>query len=148
MDRAEVLKIANDTAEDIVKRYKPPISIEHGLAESMGEEKAAVEYYFKRAEDAIDKRDFSAAHLYQYVAKDEQEHYFLFSNQLGGDKFEPAAFKIESADIGHKALVYGKEGIITGVAPRGEWYNLKMKDGTELKHEPKANVTVLADIAK
>jgi len=59
-----------------------------------------------------------------------------------------ATFKIESADIGHKALVYGKEGIITGVTPRGEWYNLKMKDGTELKHEPKANVTVLADIAK
>jgi hypothetical protein len=50
---------------------------------------------------------------------------------------------IDSLDIGHQALVYGKEGVVVGVSPNRKFYNILMGDGSYRLHEPKANVTVL-----
>ncbi len=82
MERAEILKIADSVAEEIIKRYKPPKSIEHGLAESMGEEQAAFTYYTNRAIDALAQNDVDTAILYNHISLEEAQHSNEFKRRL------------------------------------------------------------------
>lgn len=82
MERSEIEAIAKRVADDIIAKYRPPKSIEAGLVESMGEEHAAMDYYYRRAEDARDKGDKAIATVYDTIAEEEGHHYREFEERL------------------------------------------------------------------
>ncbi len=82
MDRAEIEKIANSVAHEVVEKYRDPKTISHGLAESMGEESAASGVYRKRSTNAFNQHDYQTATLYDHVAREEETHYHEFEHRL------------------------------------------------------------------
>jgi rubrerythrin len=82
MERAEIQRIAEEVATQIVDTYHNPINVEYGLAESMGEEFAAVKFYERRAHEAYKEGDIMTKMLYTQKAGEEANHFIDFMNRL------------------------------------------------------------------
>ena len=88
IERKEILEIANKTAERIVKSYLNPASVELGLANSIGEEQAAAEYYVRRSDQASKEGDYETSRLYLRIASEESDHameYLARGLELAGE---------------------------------------------------------------
>jgi hypothetical protein len=82
MDRAELVKIGRDTADKIIRESRVPKTIEHGLAVSIGEERAAAILYEQRAEMTDYYGDKETSALYREIAKDEKDHLAQLNGRL------------------------------------------------------------------
>jgi rubrerythrin len=82
LSREEVVEIAQETAQKVLEGihryavdYKEPETIAQGLADSMIEERTAVDWYRRRGMDARLKGDEVTADLYEHIAKEEDQHH-------------------------------------------------------------------------
>lgn len=84
LSREDIKRIAEASADKIIKEFHFPESIAHGLAQSMGEEFAAVRYYERRSNDAMNQvpPDYMTAMLYIDIAGEEAGHFMEFSKKL------------------------------------------------------------------
>jgi hypothetical protein len=95
MDHAELERIGKETAEKIIGQYRASKTIEHGLAQSIGEERAAVVVYAKRASQAALQGDIDTALAYNHIIEEERQHIEEFNGRLI-QKGGPIIFKEKS----------------------------------------------------
>ena len=62
--------------------YEDPVTVEHGLWQSMEEEGVAADFYQARAHHARVNGDEDAAKLYEHIAAEEGNHRNEFHKQL------------------------------------------------------------------
>ena len=154
ISREEIENIAKLAAQEALTRvnrytqeYKVPETIPIGLAESIGEETTASNWYRQRAANAKSKGDHKTAELYEEIAKDEDDHAKQFEHRksevtLGGGGFTVKFGSAGQLVLGHTG--YEEDREFSSPADKMRVFdNLKPE---ELKELEKGYYVTIADI--